>query len=62
MSMTRDDLAGMRQERDQLIEDYMKASRGRLHLSEARMIAIRDRIDNLTQAMAKFRLSNATDA
>lgn len=53
--MTSEKLASLQQERDELIEDYMNASRGRLELSEIRLIAIRDRIDRLTRAIVELR-------
>jgi uncharacterized coiled-coil DUF342 family protein len=57
--MTRDKLDEIREERDQLIEDYTKALSGRLPLTELQMIAARDRIAKLNKALARLKADNA---
>jgi len=59
--MTSESLERLREERDELIEEHLRASRGRLTLSEARMVAIRDRIDGLNQAIENLEASNAQE-
>jgi hypothetical protein len=60
--MSSDKLASLRQERDDLVEDYLNASTGRIELGEVRMVAIRDKINRLTKLIAEleFPYSNKT--
>lgn len=57
--MMRDKLDELREERDQLVEDYTNALSGHFPLTELQMIAARDRIAKLNKALARLKANGA---